>query len=51
MVQVMSGTPRISGGLLHCNMTYMRSAAPVVKMDLLQRNRKMQKLISRQFVI
>jgi hypothetical protein len=41
----------IFGGLLHCNMSYMRLVDPIVKMDLLHRNKKMQKLVSRRFVI
>ena len=35
----MSGTARVSGGLLHCNMAYMRLVILVVKSGLLRRNK------------
>ena len=36
MFAFMSGTARVSGGLLHCNMTYMRLVKEVVKAILLR---------------
>ena len=39
MLTVMSGTARVSGGLLHCNMTYMRLGIWVVKSILLRRSK------------
>jgi hypothetical protein len=35
MFAFMSGTARVSGGLLHCNMSYMLSVNGVVKAILL----------------
>ena len=39
MLTFMSGTARESGGLLHCNMSYMRLVSGVVKAILLRRNK------------
>ena len=39
MLTVMSGTARLSGGLLQCNMTYMRLGIWVVKSNLLRRSK------------
>ena len=39
MLTVMSGTARVSGGLLQCNKTYMRLVEMVVKAKLLRRNK------------
>ena len=38
MLTVMSGTVRVSGGLLQCNKAYMRLGIWVVKSILLRRN-------------
>lgn len=39
MLTVMSGTARVSGGLLQCNKRYMRLVEMVVKAILLRRNK------------
>jgi hypothetical protein len=39
MFAFMSGTARVSGGLLHCNMRYMPMVSGVVKSVLLRRNK------------
>jgi len=39
MFAFMSGTARVSGGLLHCNMRYMPMVSGVVKAILLHRNK------------
>jgi hypothetical protein len=39
MFAFMSGTSRVSGGLLHCNMTYMPLVNEVVKAILLRRSK------------
>jgi hypothetical protein len=44
MFAFMSGTARLSGGLLHCNMIYMRHAHKSVKVFLLRCNKKFREL-------
>jgi hypothetical protein len=39
MLTFMSGTARVSGGLLHCNIAYMLLGNWVVKSNLLRRNK------------
>ena len=39
MLTVMSGTARVSGGLLHCNKAYMLLGIWVVKSILLRRSK------------
>jgi hypothetical protein len=39
MFLFMSGTARVPGGLLHCNMSYMLSVTGGVKAKLLQRSK------------
>jgi hypothetical protein len=39
MFMFMSGTARVPGGLLHCNMSYMLSRTGAVKAKLLQRSK------------
>jgi len=42
MFTIMSGTVRVSGGLLHCNMTYMPIPIRTVKSLLLRCNKKFE---------
>jgi hypothetical protein len=44
MFAFMSGTARLSGGLLHCNMTYMRHVHGAVKAFLLRCSKNFREL-------